>query len=143
MDVDYVRLCCIKVGSKLRVRILTDGYFKDANCQFPRALRVEGREFKVHKDKVRLVQRAAKYYYSISKKDVEIIENEEILQNITIYEDEQDTECIICFDEDKSVVLVPCGHYCLCVNCADRIRYDNCPMCRTPITQVVSYQLIG
>ena len=32
-----IRLKCIKVG------ILTPGYFTDANCQFPRELRVEDR----------------------------------------------------------------------------------------------------
>jgi len=40
---DIVYLQCVKVKNKLRVRITTPGYKNDANCQFPRAIRVEGR----------------------------------------------------------------------------------------------------
>lgn len=37
-----VVLHCVKAGGKLRVRVLSDGYEKDFNVQFPRALRREG-----------------------------------------------------------------------------------------------------
>lgn len=35
-------LKCVKEGSKLRIKIISDGYLNSANCQFPRALRVMG-----------------------------------------------------------------------------------------------------
>ncbi len=38
---------CVKVGSKLRVRVLSDGFKKDWNVQFPKNLRAEGAEFVV------------------------------------------------------------------------------------------------
>ncbi|XP_055598392.1 uncharacterized protein LOC129747971 [Uranotaenia lowii] len=47
--------------------------------------------------------------------------------------------CIICEDLEKSVVLVPCGHLCLCKRCADQLgNYDRyCPICRTLIYRKV------
>lgn len=55
-----VELVCIKVQSKLRVRITSPGYLNDANCQFPRDLRVEGRRFQVPAVYVTLVQSRGK-----------------------------------------------------------------------------------
>jgi len=40
-DVNGVTLKCIKEGSKLRVRVLTEGYHNDWNVQFPKNLRKE------------------------------------------------------------------------------------------------------
>ena len=45
---EYVELKCIKEGSKLRVRILSPGYLANANCQFPRDIRIEGLRYKVN-----------------------------------------------------------------------------------------------
>ncbi|XP_065088570.1 uncharacterized protein LOC135710045 [Ochlerotatus camptorhynchus] len=47
--------------------------------------------------------------------------------------------CIICEDNEKAVVLVPCGHMCLCKRCADQLgHYDRyCPICRTLIHRKV------
>lgn len=42
--------------------------------------------------------------------------------------------CIICQDELKSVVLLPCRHLCLCQSCFQKLkRYGRfCPICREP-----------
>ncbi|EDS34326.1 hypothetical protein CpipJ_CPIJ010511 [Culex quinquefasciatus] len=47
--------------------------------------------------------------------------------------------CIICEDNEKSVVLVPCGHLCLCKRCANQLsHYDQyCPLCRMLIHRKV------
>jgi hypothetical protein len=37
-----VRVQCVKEGSKLRVKPLSDGYHKDWHVQFPKNLREEG-----------------------------------------------------------------------------------------------------
>lgn len=42
-----VQLHCIKEGGKLRVRVLSDGYEKGWNVQFPKNLRVEGATYQV------------------------------------------------------------------------------------------------
>lgn len=48
--------------------------------------------------------------------------------------------CIICQDRDRCVVLFPCRHLCLCVECAREISsYQNdCPLCRTRISQKIN-----
>lgn len=42
---DNVYLKCIKESGKLRVKIISPGYNQNANCQFPRDMRVENRVF--------------------------------------------------------------------------------------------------
>lgn len=48
--------------------------------------------------------------------------------------------CIICQDRDRCVVLFPCRHLCLCVECAREMSsYQNdCPLCRTRISQKIN-----
>ena len=47
-------------------------------------------------------------------------------------------ECIICFDEKKEVVLLPCKHLCLCVSCS-KFHHDikECPLCRMDVTDMM------
>ncbi|CAB9511486.1 RECEPTOR-LIKE PROTEIN KINASE-like 1 [Seminavis robusta] len=49
--------------------------------------------------------------------------------------------CVVCMENDVSVVLVPCGHPCLCKECATfqglmRLR-NKCPECRNFITRAM------
>lgn len=41
-------------------------------------------------------------------------------------------ECIICLSEERTTLVLPCRHMCLCAECAEalRMRADRCPMCR-------------
>lgn len=52
--------------------------------------------------------------------------------------DSQDS-CLICNDRPKEVVIVPCGHKCLCVQCggAYRSHYFLCPICRNRIRDII------
>ena len=46
--------------------------------------------------------------------------------------------CSVCLDQDKSIMLEPCRHVCLCQECAPRVT--NCPICRcTPTKRVQLY----
>eukprot|EP01138_Halocafeteria_seosinensis_P005156 gb/GECG01005271.1/.p1 GENE.gb/GECG01005271.1/~~gb/GECG01005271.1/.p1 ORF type:complete len:510 (+),score=56.42 gb/GECG01005271.1/:1-1530(+) len=49
--------------------------------------------------------------------------------------------CVICRRNQRSTVLLPCRHLCLCAKCArtasDGSRLKHCPMCRNPITLVL------
>lgn len=44
--------------------------------------------------------------------------------------------CGICFEKEKEVAFVPCGHYVACRTCADAVleRTIGCPWCRQPVT---------
>eukprot|EP00546_Thalassionema_frauenfeldii_P008500 CAMPEP_0178923340 /NCGR_PEP_ID=MMETSP0786-20121207/16664_1 /TAXON_ID=186022 /ORGANISM="Thalassionema frauenfeldii, Strain CCMP 1798" /LENGTH=208 /DNA_ID=CAMNT_0020597823 /DNA_START=206 /DNA_END=832 /DNA_ORIENTATION=+ len=50
---------------------------------------------------------------------------------------QQQQACVICAESAKNFVFVPCGHVCLCENCATSSFYSNlqepihsCPVCR-------------
>ena len=42
---------------------------------------------------------------------------------------ECDNECVICMDKKREYICIPCGHYCLCRNCKNRMK-GKCPVCR-------------
>ncbi len=43
--------------------------------------------------------------------------------------------CSICMDQPSIMVLVPCGHLCLCQQCA--YAQQRCPICRATVAQMV------
>ena len=50
-------------------------------------------------------------------------------------------QCVVCMDNNVSHVLVPCGHLCLCHDCASDTSLSRmgmkCPECRTDISQAM------
>ena len=46
--------------------------------------------------------------------------------------------CIICHDREKSVILMPCRHLCLCFECSNHSAVNSCPKCRTVISSKIS-----
>ena len=46
--------------------------------------------------------------------------------------------CVICQEKEKSVVLLPCRHMCLCDNCSIHEQIQQCPLCRRPIAHKIS-----
>ncbi|KAK6113298.1 conserved hypothetical protein [Brugia malayi] len=49
--------------------------------------------------------------------------------------------CCICFIHEKSILLQPCNHICVCANCVEELleTYEEplCPLCRSVITSYV------
>jgi hypothetical protein len=39
------------------------------------------------------------------------------------------TSCVICMDEERTVVFTPCFHFACCKSCADTLINQNCPIC--------------
>lgn len=136
-----IRLRCVKEGRKLRVRIISDGYNHQANCQFPTKIRVEGQEYEIPSQNVTMIEKNGKFYYR-AMKDVRVVQPEQVIpKDLKIYGDLDLTECSICMSDTETepnllfVIFAPCGHYCACQDCAQKCK--TCPMCRGEIKQLV------
>jgi hypothetical protein len=130
---DYVICECVREGSRLRVRITSPGYYHDANCMFPRDMRLPGRKFRVRQANIRLITSRNKYYYSAgSRTEIEVLSDAdataESLKKLKIYEDTTAPECAICFAAPKDTIIDPCGHFYMCATCAQTVT--QCPICR-------------
>jgi hypothetical protein len=43
--------------------------------------------------------------------------------------------CVVCFEANKEVAFVPCGHLCVCLRCGKKM--DLCPICRAPTQYIL------
>lgn len=164
----HVILKCLRERGKLRVRILTAGYNNEANCQFPRDVRIEGCHFKVKAVNIRLINTRGKFYYSIARSAVEVLGNDPDKadmegvrlgpkprgtsssssrpaaavdpSNITVFEDDRTDDCCICMWVEKQIVF-NCGHLYTCKDCS--LMINTCPICRQRITQRIDKKLFG
>ncbi|MGL5935416.1 MAG: RING-HC finger protein [Cetobacterium sp.] len=78
----------------------------------------------------------------------EFINKLDIIENLPkkIYTDEDNNDCSICLSAPKVLVYVPCGHFISCSDCDNRLKNSfnrKCPICRTNITNAISYDLIN
>lgn len=68
-----VILKCIAEGSRLRMKIISNGYIRYANCQCPRDIRIANRYYKCSPADVSLVNTRGSYFYHIRKNGIQII----------------------------------------------------------------------
>jgi len=45
--------------------------------------------------------------------------------------------CVVCLERVASMALVPCGHRCVCEECAPFLPGIGCPICRAPVEKSV------
>lgn len=50
--------------------------------------------------------------------------------------DSEQRQCVVCMDRESLVVIIPCGHLCVCQPCSSCCK-QLCPVCRGAITQMV------
>jgi hypothetical protein len=143
---ETVRLQCVKEGNKLRIKIISPGYAQAANCQFPRDIRIAGREYTVPKCNVIMADTKGKFFYRIKKNNIKVVEPTNEKFDVKVYGDENLQECSICFDNINEhpnivfVIIIPCGHHVCCDKCAYECkeRAGTCPMCRAKITAIIT-----
>jgi hypothetical protein len=139
---ELIRLKCVAEGKRLRVKIISKGYNSEANCQFPRDIRKDGREYLVPVSDVIFSEMNCKFFYRVGRRSIKIIDDETALVSdlstltLKIYGDDDHPECCICFMPDQMVVFAPCGHYCCCLTCSNKVK--KCPLCRNEIQQRVT-----
>ncbi len=46
--------------------------------------------------------------------------------------------CVICQNEPKTVLLMPCRHLCVCKVCSQNYQLISCPLCREKITERIT-----
>jgi len=48
-------------------------------------------------------------------------------------------QCVVCLGAEREVILLDCGHVCVCATCAQQLLRANhaCPVCRAPIRMVM------
>ena len=140
---NYVYLECVKENGKNRIKVISSGYLRNANTQFPKDIRVIGRKYKVLTQDIKLIQTRGKYFYSVKKREKIIILNDEKtdISKIKIHTDEDSNECIICMDTEKQIVFDPCGHLYSCNNCSAKV--NKCPICRSIIINRINKDQFG
>ena len=72
----------------------------------------------------------------------ELVKSIEAPTNDWKKEVEDRARCVICMDTISSVVLLPCRHANVCVECSSHIvaqEFPKCPTCRAPIRRRVRY----
>lgn len=149
-----VTLQCVRQGSKLRVRILSPGYNRQANCQFPRAIRAENRLYEVPQHAITFSEGPRqKFFYRVKASCIKIVDQQgsstsssaapavtTTVHLAAVYGDtDEDEDCAVCMSAIKDAVFAPCGHYDCCERCALTIFNGTrkCPICRARIGEVV------
>ena len=46
--------------------------------------------------------------------------------------------CVVCQEAEKTTLLMPCRHLCLCGGCSARPEVALCPLCRAPIADRIA-----
>jgi len=72
-----------------------------------------------------------KHGYGKEYDDVKNIIREGLWENDTFVKEITDDElCIICFQEKRSIAFLPCGHFCICLQCNKKYKENKCLVCR-------------
>lgn len=51
------------------------------------------------------------------------------------FDEYDETDCVVCMDDVRCTIFVPCGHCLCCQSCAEIVvqKYKHCPVCSTPV----------
>jgi hypothetical protein len=159
VEPDTVLLVCVMENRKLRVRFhsYTDAegktfsnvYNNSFNCQFPTAIREEGRLYAIHKDDMSLIATPGKRpFYNVNRNGIRVlgmingttsvtgVSSAAVARPENVFEV---TECVICFDNAPAHIFLPCAHFCSCAECYKGLKRtgNKCPLCRRVIVNII------
>ena len=86
------------------------------------------RYYKIYKEKRQRERMTQSLREERLRLDRERVQNNQVVDNQNIYNPEQ--TCVLCLVNPREIILLDCGHYCLCIDCVDRLPNQNCPICR-------------
>lgn len=137
----YVFAKCIKIENFLQIRIIDNDYKSKYNCLLPNYMFISGKEYCILKKNINLHRPfLGKPYYKIHNiKKIKQNKNNNIIYPIKIYTDKSD-ECQICLDNNKNIIINPCGHYYFCDKCLEKIK--RCPICKTNIISFLNSNVL-
>jgi hypothetical protein len=72
-------------------------------------------------------KKVAELKFECDLKDKEI-ENLKVVME-QMMENNQEKQCVICFERQISYICIPCGHRCVCAVCVIKMK-RTCPVCR-------------
>ena len=135
---DRVYFTCVRERGKLRIKVINNPYYNsNANCQFPRDIRAEGRVYSAPARAVSFAQSSAgTVFYRVARAAIRIEAAAAVVPAAVRVFDVGDETCCVCMESAKDVVYIPCGHFCCCAACAGRTRA--CPYCRAGVAGVVN-----
>jgi len=64
--------------------------------------------------------------------------------NDDIYDDDNNSECVVCLSDTRDTLILPCKHLCLCSECANQLRFQQsgCPICRQPFRALLQIRAV-
>lgn len=62
-----------------------------------------------------------------------------------MYQSEGSNICLICCVKKPDILIVPCGHCCLCLSCFEELtkNKNDCPICRAKMSEGIQFKLLS
>jgi len=88
---------------------------------------------------------ASRGHKDVVKRILSVLDNEDMLQflmqvGVSLTDTgalDEETNCVVCMENPRDAVIVPCGHTACCYSCADSLPAPRvCPMCRAEVSHV-------
>lgn len=61
-----------------------------------------------------------------------------------VYDEDNNSECVVCLSDTRDTLILPCKHLCLCSDCANQLRFQQsgCPICRQPFRALLQIRAV-
>mmetsp|Transcript_11801 Transcript_11801/g.20190 ORF Transcript_11801/g.20190 Transcript_11801/m.20190 type:complete len:345 (+) Transcript_11801:24-1058(+) len=122
-----------------------------SKCDYPLAIIIQNLFYKNGHQEMKEMQLFMKlekqddelYNLVLDKINIFLDQDEYVLYELfglnSVNEEGEPEECVICMTEERTTVLLPCRHVCLCEECSElfRTRTEKCPICRSRVLNLL------